>query len=115
MVHESDDYDNCNECSWYSHQMISTRSRELGNNGTGGNFPKYSILGIAQNTVKSPGDTRRLAVTKTPVETHQLTLTGKPPERNRISSNSSTEQGHKDQEYQSKNRYDATKLQMKVM
>ncbi len=34
----------------------------------------YSIIEIGQNTEKSPGDFRRLAVTQTPVNDHQLTL-----------------------------------------
>ena len=34
----------------------------------------YSTVEIGQNTEKSPGDLRRLAVTQTPVENHQLTL-----------------------------------------
>ena len=39
-----------------------------------GDHPNYSIVEISQNTEKSPGDLRRLAVTQTPVENHQLTL-----------------------------------------
>ena len=37
----------------------------------------YSIVDNGQNTEKSPGDLRRLAVTQTPVKDHQLTLTWK--------------------------------------
>ena len=33
VEHESDDYTNCNWCSWYSHQGIATRTGGLGNNG----------------------------------------------------------------------------------
>ena len=36
--------------------------------------PDYSIVDNSQNTEKSPGDLRRLAVTQTPVKDHQLTL-----------------------------------------
>ena len=39
-----------------------------------GDHPNYSIVAIGQNTENSPGDLRRLAVTRTPVENHQLTL-----------------------------------------
>ena len=74
LEHESDDYTNCNWCSWYSHQRIGTRTRRLGNNGTGGYCPNYSIIEIDQNTEKSPGDLRRLVVTQIPVGNHQLTL-----------------------------------------
>ena len=33
-----------------------------------------AFIKIGQNTEKSPGDLRRLAVTQTPVKDHQLTL-----------------------------------------
>ena len=39
--------------------------------------PDYSIVEIDQNTEKSPGGLRRLAVTQTPVKGHQLTLVWK--------------------------------------
>ena len=42
-----------------------------------GNHPNYSIIEISQNTKKSPGDLRRLAVTQTPVRNHQLVLVWK--------------------------------------
>ena len=36
--------------------------------------PNYGIIKIGQNTVKSPGDLRRLAVAQTPVRNHQIAL-----------------------------------------
>ena len=39
-----------------------------------GDHPNYRIIGNSQNTEKSPGDLRRLAVTQTPVKNHQLKL-----------------------------------------
>ena len=36
--------------------------------------PNYTIVENGQNTEKTPGDLRRLAVTQTPVKDHQLTL-----------------------------------------
>ena len=36
--------------------------------------PNYSIVKLGQNTEKSPGNLRRLAVTQTPVKDLQLTL-----------------------------------------
>ena len=45
--------------------------------GMGGDPPNYSIVEISQNTKKSPGDLRILAVTRTPVENHQLMLVWK--------------------------------------
>ena len=74
MEHGSDHNTICNWCSWYSHQMIGTRTGGLGNNGTGGDCPKYSIVEIGQNTEKSPGSFKRLAATQTLVENHQLKL-----------------------------------------
>ena len=61
--------------------MYGTVSKEFGN-GTGGfgnkriseEHPNYSIVEIGQNTKKSPGDLRRLAVIQTPVGNHQLML-----------------------------------------
>ena len=38
-------------------------TRGLGNKRTSGDHPNYSIIEIGQNTKKSPGDLRRLAVT----------------------------------------------------
>ena len=39
-----------------------------------GDHPNYCTIENDQNTEKSPGDLRRLAVTQTPVIDHQLTL-----------------------------------------
>ena len=38
-----------------------------------GDHPNYSIVEIGQNTEKSPGDLRKLAVTQTLVRNHRLT------------------------------------------
>ena len=39
-----------------------------------GDHPNDSIIEDGQNTEKSPGDLRRLAVTQSPVKDNQLTL-----------------------------------------
>ena len=39
-----------------------------------GNHPNYGTIENGQNTEKSPGDLRRLAVTQSPVKDHQLKL-----------------------------------------
>ena len=39
-----------------------------------GDYAKYNIIENGQNTEKSPGDLRRLAVTQTPTKKHQLKL-----------------------------------------
>ena len=44
---------------------------------TSGDHPNYSIIENSQNTEKSPGDLRRLAVTQTPAKDHQLMLMSK--------------------------------------
>ena len=46
----------------------------LGSWRTGRDYPNDSITENSQNTEKSPGDLRRLAVTQTPVRNHQLIL-----------------------------------------
>ena len=82
--HESEDNTNCNWCSWYSHQRISTRNEKLGNKRTSGDHPNYYIIENSQNTEKSPGDLRRLVVTQTPVRNHQLTLLWKTLKREQM-------------------------------
>ena len=44
---------------------------------TSANHPKYSFIKIVQNTEKSPGDLRRLAVTQTPVKKLSASASGK--------------------------------------
>ena len=43
--------------------------------------PNYTIVKIDQNTEKSPGDLKRLAVIQTLAKNHQLTLAWKPPKK----------------------------------
>ena len=74
MEYKSDGNTNCNWCTWCSHQRIGAGTGELGNKRASGDHLNYSILEIGQNTEKSHGDLRRLAVTQTPVKKHQLTL-----------------------------------------
>ena len=77
LEHESDDDTNFNWCSQYSHQRIDTRTGRLGNKKTSGDHPNNSIFEVGENTAKSPGDLRKLAVTQSSVENHQLTLAWK--------------------------------------
>ena len=58
--------------SWYIYQISGKRTRRLGNNGTGEDCPNDGIIEIGQNTEKSPGDLRRLAVTQPPVENQRV-------------------------------------------
>ena len=48
--------------------MFGTGTGGLGNKMTNGDYPNNSIIKIDQNTEKSPGDLKRLAVTQTPVK-----------------------------------------------
>ena len=73
MEHESDGDNNCNWCSWYSHQRIGKKTRRLRNKRTNGDHSNHYIIENGQNTEKSPGDLKRLDVTQTPVKNHRLT------------------------------------------
>ena len=74
MEHESNGDTNCNWCTWYSHQRTDNGTGGLGNKRMSRYHPNNSIIKISQNTEKSPGNLRRLAITQTPVEDNQLTL-----------------------------------------
>ena len=63
MERESDDDTNYNWFAKYSQQKIATWTGGLENKRTCGKHPKYSIVEIGQNTKKSPGDFRTIAVT----------------------------------------------------
>ena len=73
MEHESDSDTNCNRYAQYSYQMIDKKTGGFRNNEPIGDHPNYSIIKIGQNTEKSSGDLKRLAVTQTLVKDHQLT------------------------------------------
>ena len=77
MQHKSDGHTIRYWWTRYSHQRISTGIGKLENKKTRGDYSNYSIVKIAQNTEKSPGDLRRLSATKTPVEDHRLMLVWK--------------------------------------
>ena len=51
-----------NWCAQYSHQRIGTGTGGLGDKRTSEDNPNYSIVEIGQNSEKSPGDLRRLAL-----------------------------------------------------
>ena len=60
--------------SCYSHQRIIKGTGGLVYKRTSGDYPNNYIFENGQNTEKSPGDLRRLAITQTSVKDHQLTL-----------------------------------------
>ena len=74
MEHVVDNYTNCNWCVWNSNKRIAKGTWGPGSWRTGGDHPNDSTVENGQNTKKSPGDLRRLAVTQTPVKNQQLTL-----------------------------------------
>ena len=77
MEYEGDGQTNCNGCTWNDPQRIDKGTGKLRNERTSRDHPNYSITKIGQNTEKSPGELRRLAVYQTPVKNHQLTLVWK--------------------------------------
>ena len=74
MKHDGDNYTSRDWCFWYSHQRIIKATRGLGNKRTSGDHPNYCFIENGQNTERSLGDLRRLAVTQTPMKDHQLIL-----------------------------------------
>ena len=74
MEHKSENYANRDWCSWNSKQRIIKETGGLGSWRTSGDHLNNSIIDNGQNTEKSPGDLRRLAVSQTPVKNHQLKL-----------------------------------------
>ena len=73
IEHEGDNYTS-DWCVWNSNLKITKGARGHGSWRTSGDHPDDSIIDNGQNTKKSPGDLRRLAVTQTPVKIHHLTL-----------------------------------------
>ena len=55
VEHESDNYTNCNWCSWHRPQKIGKRTRGFRKKRKSGDNPNYSLAEISQNTEKSPG------------------------------------------------------------
>ena len=74
VEHGSDGNTNCNWCYWYNHQRTGIPAGGLENNRTSRDYPNYCIFETVQNTEKSPGDLRSLAVSQTLARNHRLTL-----------------------------------------
>ena len=74
IKHENDVFSNYYSCHGYTLQRINKETEELGNNRSSGDNPNYYITEIGQNTEKSLGDLRRLAVTRAPGKGHLLML-----------------------------------------
>ena len=69
LEHEGDGNANCNWCARNNLQMTGKGIRILGNKRKSEDHPNRSIIKINQNTKKSPGNLKRLAVTQTPMGT----------------------------------------------
>ena len=63
MEHKGESDTNCSLCVQNSSQEPEERTGGIGNQRKNRDYPDYSIAEIGQNTQKSPGDLRRLAVT----------------------------------------------------
>ena len=74
MEHESDGDSNYNWCTWNDPHRLSKRAGEVRNQNMSQAHSNYSIVEVGQNTEKSQGDIRTLAVTQTPEKDYQLTL-----------------------------------------
>ena len=66
--------DNDTGCNWYTWNKLQRIGVEIGKllNKWNGGHPDNRIVKIGQNTEKSPGDLRRVAVTQTSVKNHQM-------------------------------------------
>ena len=73
MEHEVHGDASCDWCTWNNVYRVGKGTGRLENERSG-NHLDYIIIKIAENTDKSPGDLRRLAVAQTPVRNHYLTL-----------------------------------------
>ena len=74
MKHEDDGVTNCNWRASNRPQKLGKEARRVGNWRMNQDYINYSILGIGQNTEKSPRDLMRFAVIQTPVKDHQVKL-----------------------------------------
>ena len=53
---------------------MEKEAERVGNRRTNRDHPNFSLVEIGQNTEKSPGNLRKLAVTQILVKDHQLSL-----------------------------------------
>ena len=74
MEHKRNGDSNCNWCTWKNPQRNGVENGRLENKRTNTDFTDNRIIKIDSNTEKSPGDLRRLAVTKTSARNYLLKL-----------------------------------------
>ena len=66
MEHEADGDTYCKLCTWSNHQRVGNATGILGNERINGDHPDSIITKNDQDTEMSPGDLKRLAITRTP-------------------------------------------------
>ena len=64
----------CKWHAWNCPQRPQKETGRAGNRRTNQDPLNHNIVEINQNTDKSPGDLKKIAVTLTPVKEHQITL-----------------------------------------
>ena len=74
MEYESDGNTNYIRCSWNGPPRLGKEAKRVGNRKMNRDHPSYSMTKIGQNTEKSPGNVRGLAITQTPLKDHHQTL-----------------------------------------
>ena len=74
MEYEGDGDTSYSWYTWNNSKKIGKDTGRLGNKRTIGDRPDYCINKIDQNTEKSAGDLKRLAIIQISVKDHQLTL-----------------------------------------
>ena len=74
MELKGDGNTNCSWCTWNGPQKLGKGTGRIGNQRKNRDQQDYRFVEIGQDTEKSPGNLRRLAVIQTPMKDHQETL-----------------------------------------
>ena len=77
MEHEGDSDSNCNWRTWNNPKGLMKGLEDLKIRGQVETIQTKALLRSGQNTEKSPGDWKRIAVTQTLMRNHQLMRVGK--------------------------------------
>ena len=65
MEHESDADTNYDWWGWNDPQIFCKEAGRVGDRRTSSDIPNYSIVKVGTNSEKSPGDMRKVAVSRT--------------------------------------------------
>ena len=74
VEYEGDGDTNCNRCTWNDSYGLGEKTGRTGNQRKNRDHQKHNIVKIGQNTGKSLGNLKKLAVTQNPARDHPLTL-----------------------------------------